>query len=72
MAPEGTPAAMRSLPPDALSKPLSTFEVTQPLTLSGGVAAPAYGQFGLGTQYFTGTRTVADLIREGSLVRVAP
>jgi hypothetical protein len=52
-APQGTPAAMRSLPSGVAEEPLRTFEVVKPFPVQSGTVAPAIGQMGLGTQYVT-------------------
>ena len=49
-SPEGTPAAARSLPPGRASEPIRSFEVLKPLEVEEGLAAPAFGQPGMGTQ----------------------
>jgi hypothetical protein len=51
-SPAGLPFEARSLPPEALGRPLTTYEVVQPIeNVRSGLAAPAFGQPGLGVQY---------------------
>jgi hypothetical protein len=68
-SPEGTPAAARSLPPGRASEPIRSFEVLKPLEVKEGLAAPAFGQPGMGTQYKL-PDTVENLIRDGYLREV--
>ena len=51
-SPVGTPFEARSLPPEAIQRPLSKYEVIKPIDgVKTGPCAPYYGQPGLGTQY---------------------
>jgi hypothetical protein len=68
-SPEGTPFEERSLP--AGSGPLNTYEVLKALDVRVGLAAPAFGEPGLGIQYMS-SQTVADLIRAGFIKPVGP
>jgi hypothetical protein len=68
-SPEGTSLEARSLPPG--SGPYSAYEVLKPLDVQGGIAAPAFGQSGLGVQYMS-SQTVADLIEGGFIKPVDP
>jgi len=70
VAPQGTPAPMRALPPGSTQKPYNAFEVTKPITVDGGTTAPAFGQIGLGTQYEL-PGSVSSLLKSGVLKRVA-
>ena len=65
-SPKGTPPYARSLPPGAESKPLRSYEVTKPIDVDAGKAAPWYGQPGGGIQYDLG-KPVQDLIDSGHL-----
>ena len=47
-----TPAAMRSLAPGSTNI-LSSYQVVKPFPVQVGISAPAFGQVGGGTQYFT-------------------
>ena len=71
LSPQGTPTPMRALPPTDTPRAYSIFEVQRPFTVQAGTAAPAYGQPGLGTQFFT-DRSISDLLRGGYLTRVGP
>lgn len=64
LSPAGTALEARALPVGAELKGLRTYEVLKPLPVRAGVAAPAFGQPGLGIQYMTGM-PVADLIKQG-------
>ena len=68
-SPEGTPFEARSLP--AGSGPLNQYEVLKPFDVQAGLAAPAFGEPGLGIQYMS-SQTVADLIRAGFIKPVGP
>jgi hypothetical protein len=67
-SPIGTPAEMRSLPPGISDLPLRTFEILKPFEVLSGLAAPGFGQVGLGIQYMTpvplGTLIDRGIIRE--------
>lgn len=69
VAPVGTPAAMRALPPGTLQKPYSSFEVQKAITVDGGRTAPAFGQVGLGVQYELPS-SVNSLLKSGTLKRI--
>lgn len=68
-SPEGTSFEARSLPTG--SGPLNGYEVLKPFDVQGGIAAPAFGQPGLGVQYMA-PQTVADLIEGGFIKPVGP
>ncbi len=70
-SPAGTPYPQRSLPPGSETKPYSVYEVLKPLRVKAGPAAPAFGEFGGGTQYLL-PRSVQALIDEGFLKEVSP
>jgi hypothetical protein len=67
-SPNGTSFAARSLP-GAESTP-ATYEVLKPVGVQAGIAAPAFGQPGLGVQYMA-SQNVSDLIR-GGYIKEAP
>jgi hypothetical protein len=69
VSPEGTPFPARSLHPEAAGRPYSVFEVVKPIDVDAGVAAPYYGQPGLGVQYEL-PASVKELIKRGVLRRV--
>lgn len=52
-APAGTPIEARSLLPGTNINNLKTYEVVKPFPVKMGVAAPAHGYPGGGTQYIT-------------------
>lgn len=64
---QSTPAAARSLPFGAASRPLKSYQVMQPIKVNAGIAAPWFNQPGGGLQFDLGTRTVQDLIDSGHL-----
>lgn len=68
-SPAGTAVAARSLPPATAGMELRTFEVLKALEVDSGLAAPAFGQFGLGTQYRT-TLTLQELVEQGFIREV--
>ena len=63
------PFGARALPPGA--GPLNAYEVLKPLQVRTGIAAPAFGQPGLGVQYMA-HHPVADLIEDGFIKQVTP
>ncbi len=65
-APPGTPTAARALPPGVADQPLRSFEVLRPFEVQSGTVAPAFGQFGLGTQYRSSMQ-LGDLLEKGFL-----
>lgn len=65
-SPEGTLYALRGLPPDNLATGYHRYEVLQPVPAWQGAIAPAMGQPGGGTQWYT-TQSVVDLIAAGYL-----
>jgi hypothetical protein len=69
VSPAGTPFAQRGLPFTAARKHYGAYEVVKPIEVEAGVAAPAFGQPGLGVQYVL-PGSVGDLIRAGVLRRV--
>mgnify|MGYP003393289153 CR=1 FL=1 len=71
LSPEGTPVPMRSLSPTDAPRSYSAFEVQRSFTVQAGTTAPAYGQPGLGLQFYT-DRSIADLLQSGHLMRVGP
>ncbi len=71
LSPEGTPMQMRALAPTDAPRAYSAFEVQTPFTVQAGTIAPAYGQPGLGLQFYT-DRSVGDLVRGRYLTRVKP
>ncbi|KAM3152064.1 Conidial surface nicotinamide adenine<br_dinucleotide glycohydrolase nadA [Botrytis cinerea] len=76
-----TPYSQRSLPPSNLNNrpddpgfpnDYHVYRTTQKLILNAGPIAPWFGQPGLGTQFYSGPRTIADLIGNKTLERVDP
>jgi hypothetical protein len=67
-SPQGTPFALRGLPPESASKPYRVYEAVKPLAVNAGTATPAFGG-GLGPQYEL-PRSVEALIQSGHLRRV--
>ncbi|KAJ8065315.1 hypothetical protein OCU04_006006 [Sclerotinia nivalis] len=76
-----TPYSQRSLPPSNLNNRVDdpgfpnnyhVYRVTKYLKLYAGPIAPWFGQPGLGTQFYSGPRTIAELIGNGTLERVDP
>lgn len=66
-APQGTPFPQRSLPSEAASRPLNSYEVVKPIPgVNSGPAAPWFNQPGGGTQ-FELPSTVQQLINSGHL-----
>ena len=66
VSPEGTPEAMRALPPGATTRPYNIYEVVNPIEVRAGTVAPWFGQLGLGTQYEL-PDSVGNLIENGYL-----
>ena len=66
VAPVGTPAPMRALPPGTLDKPYNVYEVVEAVNVKSGPAAPWFGQTGLGTQYKFDSKII-DLLEAGIL-----
>ena len=66
VAPSDVPLEMRSLPPvSGAARPLTTYEVIRPIyDVPTGLAAPAFGKFGLGTQYQL-PMTIQDYLDQG-------
>ena len=52
-SPAGTPIPMRALPPGSNTNIFNTYRVLKPFEVQSGKIAPAFGQPGLGTQYFS-------------------
>ncbi|MDX3775556.1 glycohydrolase toxin TNT-related protein [Chromatiaceae bacterium AAb-1] len=69
VSPAGTPFGQRSLPGDARNLPYTQYRVLRPIHVREGVVAPAFGQFGGGTQYILPLR-VRTLVERGYLERV--
>lgn len=69
VSPLGTPFEMRSLPASARSRPLTTYEVVEPLTVRSGLALHWYGQEGLGVQHEL-PHSIQVLIQKGILRRL--
>ena len=69
VAPQGTPFDQRSLPPNYVNKSLSLYEVTQPLPVLQGTAAPSFwfNSGGGGTQYML---PIQYYLNNGYLIRV--
>ena len=63
-SPAGTPQSARSLPPSVAAQELRTFKVIKPFEVETGTVAPAFNQFGLGTQYRASLQ-LRELLREG-------
>ena len=70
-SPQGTPAVARSLPPGSAKQPLREFEVIRDFEVQSGRVAPAYDQFGLGTQYRSPMK-LGDLLAKGFLRELKP
>jgi RHS repeat-associated protein len=70
-SPVGTPAEMRSLPPETMAQPLRTFQVLQPFDVQSGTVAPAFNQLGLGTQYQSSI-PLGELLSQGYLREITP
>ena len=70
-SPEGTPAGMRALPPGVGDSPLRTFEVLKPFPVQAGTVAPAFGEVGLGVQFFSPLQ-LGVLLSRGILGEVMP
>ncbi|KAH7326459.1 hypothetical protein B0I35DRAFT_422775 [Stachybotrys elegans] len=75
------PFSQRALPPSNLNTNASTpnfpydyhiYRVVKPLTVVGGPIRPWFGQPGLGTQFFTGSTNINDLLTQGFLQREDP
>jgi RHS repeat-associated protein len=71
LSPEGTPMEMRALASTDAPRAYSVFEVKTPFIVEASTIAPAYGQLGLGLQYYT-DRAISDLLRGGYLTRIQP
>lgn len=71
MSPEGTSFEARSLRSTSINQPYNVYEVVKPVTVQGGIAAPAFGYGGGGIQYEFGS-SIQDLIDQGILKRVGP
>ncbi len=65
LAPAGTPGFMLSLPGGGSQLPYTEYTVVVPLPVLSGQAAPAFGQPGGGTQYFTSPLSITDLLNQG-------
>ncbi|WP_295843108.1 glycohydrolase toxin TNT-related protein, partial [uncultured Apibacter sp.] len=71
LAPLGASFESRALPISSnVSSNLRFYEVIKPLKVDAGPAIPWFGQKGMGTQYFTGDKNIAQLIEEGYLKRI--
>jgi Tuberculosis necrotizing toxin len=70
-SPPGTPASARALPPGVADQQLRTFQVMKPFEVHFGSVAPAFGQFGLGTQFRSSTQ-LGDLLGQGFLKEIKP
>ncbi|MDR1755720.1 MAG: TNT domain-containing protein, partial [Culturomica sp.] len=64
-APEGTPFSNRSLHPNTNIELFNSYEVLRPFSVLSGTTAPFYGQPGGGTQYFSPSMNVQQLILQG-------
>lgn len=64
-APTDVPYGMRALPPGSDMKPLSVYEVVQPMpNVLTGQASPYFGEMGLGQQYQF-PMTIQDYLDQG-------
>jgi hypothetical protein len=70
-SPPGTPAMARALPPGVAEQPLRTFQVLKPFDVQTGMVAPAFGEFGLGTQ-FRSSMQLGDLLNGKFLKEITP
>ncbi|MFH1870116.1 MAG: TNT domain-containing protein, partial [Pseudomonadota bacterium] len=70
-SPSGTPAAARALPPEVAGQSLRAFQVLKPFEVQSGTVAPAFGQFGLGTQFRSPTQ-LGELLERGLLKEIKP
>jgi hypothetical protein len=70
-SPEGTSFEARSLRSTAINSPYNVYEVVQPVTVQGGIAAPAFGYAGGGIQYEFPS-PIQELIEQGILKGVGP
>jgi len=70
-SPEGTPFEARSLRSTAINSPYNVYEVVNPVTVQGGITAPAFGYGCGGIQYEFGS-SFQDLIEQGIIKRVGP
>lgn len=70
-SPPGTPAAARALPPEVAGQSLRSFQVLKPFEVQSGTVAPAFGQFGLGTQFRSPTQ-LGELLGRGLLKEIKP
>jgi hypothetical protein len=61
----------RSLRSTSINSPYNVYEVVNPLTVQGGITAPAFGYGGGGIQYEFGS-SFQDLIERGMIKRVGP
>ena len=68
-SPAGTSLEARALPPG--SGPLNAYEVLKAVEVQGGIAAPAFGQPGIGIRYMA-PQTVAELIDDGFIKLATP
>lgn len=69
VSPLGTPATMRSLAPGTTAKPYKKFRVIKPLPVDSGMAAPWFGEAGLGTQYDL-PMSIEDAIKQGFIEEI--
>jgi RHS repeat-associated protein len=69
-SPAGTPFEMRGLPPSAMSRPLTTYEVVEPFDATIGLVKPWSGYIGGGFQ-LQFSSTISDLLRDG-YIQVVP
>ena len=68
-SPAGTPFGARSLPPEAATRALRTYEVVAPLPAQSGTTSAWFGQLGGGMQYEFG-QSIERLVELGFLRRV--
>lgn len=71
LAPLGASFESRALPISSnVPSDLKFYKVIKPLQVDAGPAIPWFNQKGMGTQYFTGEKNIAQLIDEGYLKRI--
>jgi RHS repeat-associated protein len=69
VSPEGVSFPERSLPPDAINKTYSVYEVLKPFEVDAGPAIPWFGQSGKGMQYEL-PKTIGELLEGGYIKKV--
>ena len=71
VSPEGEPFEARSLRSTSINSPYNVYQVVKPITVQGGIAAPAFG-YGGGAIQYEFPMPIQDLIDQGILKWIKP